>query len=65
MATSMNMTVSPNIPIPTIQQCRRLLGTYRKQSLIDEEVALLDVLDTAGYECVIFFPSNHHLYPFG
>lgn len=28
----------------------RLLDSYRKQCLIDEEVALLDVLDTAGQE---------------
>lgn len=35
--------------------------SYRKQTLIDDEVALLDVLDTAGqeeYRCVTIFPST-------
>jgi hypothetical protein len=50
------LSVSSNIAIPTKQQGRRLLDTWRKQSLIDEQAVLFDVLDTPGeeeYECVI------------
>ena len=44
-------------PAPTGKQPQHLLDSYRKQCVIDEEVALLDVLDTAGqeeYGCVFF-----------
>jgi hypothetical protein len=59
--------VSSNIPIPTEQQRRHLLDPWRKQCAIDEEGAVLDVIDVPSqeeYECVIL-PSNHHLSDFG
>ena len=35
--------------------------SYRKQCVIDEEVALLDVLDTAGQEEYGYVLSHHHV----
>ena len=51
-------------PVPSGKQPpKHFLDSYRKQCVIDEEVALLDVLDTAGqeeYGCVFFC---HHITP--
>jgi Ras family len=39
-----------------------LSDSYRKQCVIDEEVALLDVLDTAGQEEYGYVPFHPSLY---
>jgi GTPase SAR1 family protein len=44
---------SPSILLSTgtnLIPCQTIEDSYRKQCVIDEEVALLDVLDTAGQE---------------
>jgi len=52
-------TIEGEFEFPAHRQTpQHLLDSYRKQCVIDEEVALLDVLDTAGqeeYGCVFFF----------
>lgn len=50
------MTPQSKVCLPILSLCRAftdksdLQDSYRKQCVIDEEVALLDVLDTAGQE---------------
>jgi GTPase SAR1 family protein len=36
-----------------------ILDSYRKQCIIDQETALLDVLDTAGQEEYRYVDSSH------
>jgi hypothetical protein len=50
-----------SIPIRNAYRLGMVMATdsYRKQCVIDDEVALLDVLDTAGQEEYGFVSWNH------
>ena len=56
MSTILRLKVSPASPslgcgvIEGLFGCNLFADSYRKQCVIDDEVALLDVLDTAGQE---------------